>query len=141
MSASIIRLATPSGVAMLDGLLNETLRLAVEARSYLGEDRGAHHPDAGDAPLAPLVEACELSRLSARLGFSISWLLARRAVHEGTLTVEEARAPHWRLEGSDICLDSGAAAHGELSTALHDMLERSLALYRRVARLDRRLDG
>jgi regulator of CtrA degradation len=140
MSASLARLATPTGVAMLDGLLNETLRLALQARAYIAE---SGRPDAGgdEASLTPLVEACELSRLAARLGFCVAWLLARRAVHEGELTADEASGPGWRLEGRAICLDTGSEAPGELPPALVDMLEQSRALYLRVARLDRRLDG
>lgn len=139
MSASIARLATPKGVAMLDGLFNETLLLAHRARAYVAESGRPH--EAGEAPLVPLIEACELSRLSARLGFCVAWLLARRAVHEGELTAEEAARPDWRLEHSAVCLDDGTQAPGELPPALAEMLEQSRALYVRVARLDRRLDG
>lgn len=138
MSTSIARLGTPSGVAMLDGLLNETLGLATEARTYLSR---YHEAPAGDGPIAALAEACELSRLSARLGFCISWLLTRRAIHDGSLSDEEARQPRWRLEGKEICLAGGADAQGELPIDLRELLDRSLALYRRVARLDLRLDA
>lgn len=145
MSASAARLATPKGVAMLDGLFNETLLLAHRARAYIAESA----PDAvhrqgvarGEAALGPLVEACELSRLSARLGFCVAWLLARRAAHQGELTVEEAAGPDWRLEGGAVCFDHGAGTPGELPPALVEMLDQSRALYLRVARLDRRLDG
>ena len=145
MSASAARLATPKGVAMLDGLLNETLLLAHRARAYIAESapsvahgRGAAH---GEAALGPLVEACELSRLSARLGFCVAWLLARRAAHEGELTAEEAAGPDWRLEGGAVCFDQGAGASGKLPPALLELLDQSRALYLRVSRLDRRLDG
>lgn len=140
MSASVTRLAASSGVAVLDGLLNETLRLAVEARGYLADGEGPGGGDA-DARLPRLVEACELSRLSARLSYCICWLLARRAVQEGAFGEEESREPRWRLEGMEICLDGGTDRPGELPPPLRDLLDRSLALYRRVARLDRRLDA
>lgn len=140
MPASTARLATASAVAVLDGLLNETLRLAAEMRSYLAEGRlPSHRP--GATPLAPLVEACELGRLSARLGFCISWLLTRRAVQEGSLTSRNADRAAWRLEGREICLAHGVGEPGDLPDDLREMLDRSLALYRRVARLDRRLDA
>jgi regulator of CtrA degradation len=140
MSASTTHLGTPSGVAVLDGLLNETLGVAAQARVYLTGCPRADLSTVGN-PLAPLVEACELSRLAARLGFCVSWLLARRAVHAGGLSHEEARQPRWRLEGAETCLVGGADARGELPTDLRDLLDRSLAIYRRVARLDRRLDA
>lgn len=140
MAASIARLATASGVAALDGLLNETLRLAAEARGYVVTgDPSVHRPEA--IPLAQLVEACELSRLAARLGFCISWLLASRAVHQGRLGPQDPDRAKWRLEGSEVCLESGADDPGVVPDNLRDMLDRSLALYRRVARLDRRLDA
>ncbi|HMR32053.1 MAG TPA: DUF1465 family protein [Geminicoccaceae bacterium] len=139
MAASTARLATVSGVAMLDGLLNETLRLAAEVRAYLAEG-GRPVGCRGSTSLAPLVEARELGRLSARLGFCISWLLTRRAVQEGSPGGDQADSPS-RLEGSEICLAAGACETGDLSDELRDMLDRSLALYRRVARLDRRLDA
>ena len=104
MAASIARLATASGVAALDGLLNETLRLAAEARGYVVTGGPSmHRPEA--VPLAQLVEACEL--------------------------LDGLPAP--RL---DIADDPGAVPDN-----LRDMLDRSLALYRRVARLNRRLDA
>jgi regulator of CtrA degradation len=126
---------------MVDGLLADTLRLAMQARAYLADGSGETCDGNADARSCPLIEACELNRLSARLGFAMAWLLTRRAVHVGELTAAETREARWRLEGSEICLAAGPERPGEVSPRLAEMLDRSLALYRRVACLDRRLDG
>jgi regulator of CtrA degradation len=141
MAASFTRLAMPAGTTMVDGLLVETLRLAAQARAYLADAGGETCDGSAHAGLCALVEACELNRLSARLGFSMAWLLTRHAVRMGELTADEAREPRWRLEGSEICLAAGPELPGEVSPRLAEMLDRSLALYRRVACLNRRLDG
>ena len=92
------------------------------------------------ATLAPLHEAAELSRVSARLGYCTAWLLTRRAVQAGELSREEAVEPRWRLEGQEVCTRPPLDA-GQLPERLLALSERSLAVYRRVERLDRQLDG
>jgi regulator of CtrA degradation len=123
-------------VASVDPLLDDVLAIAGETRAYLLAAGGA--PSPGAPALAPLYEAAELSRVSARLGYCAAWLLTRRAVQAGELSSEEALAPHWRLEGQTVCGD-GAVTLAPLPSRLVELGERSLAVYRRVERLDRNL--
>jgi regulator of CtrA degradation len=132
--------ATSSSVAVhsLDPLLDDVLTIAGEARAYLLDSRPSPAP--GEPVLSPLYEAAELSRVSARLGYCAAWLLARRAVHAGELSVEQAAERRWRLEGQEVCGEDPIGVR-PLPPRLSALCERSLAVYRRVERLDQRLDG
>jgi regulator of CtrA degradation len=120
----------------IDPVLDDVLAIAEQARDYLRCGRGPR----GSTGLAPLYEAVELSRISARLGYCTAWLLARRAVHTGELSQEEAIQPRWRLEGQEICGREPVDAD-QLPPELATLCARSLAVYQRIERLDRQLDS
>ncbi|NJO35609.1 MAG: DUF1465 family protein, partial [Rhodospirillales bacterium] len=71
---------TVDNVTSHGALLDETLALVRDARTYLHAATARHTPPADDMLLA---EACELSRLSARVSYCLAWLLTREAVRRG----------------------------------------------------------
>jgi regulator of CtrA degradation len=89
---------------------------------------------------AALEYASESMRLTTKLMQVASWLLVHRAVREGDMTDDEARAERYRIRD----VESGAAAaplssRGQLPETLKDLRERADRLYERVLRLDARL--
>ncbi len=121
----------------LEPLLAEALDLARRTRDLLvTADRPAARGDAG--PLAALVRAAEIGRITTRLTASVAWLLGRRAVAAGELDPEAARDPHWRLlplpgpEAPSWPVDDPEIAR---------LARRSAALYARLQRLDAALDS
>src|SRR3546814_16360656 len=71
----------------------------------------------------------------------MAWLLVQKAVHAGEMTREDARAPEFRLAGKSVCAEAAPPVEGTLQPRLAELLERSLSLYLRVARLDALQDG
>src|SRR3546814_17499671 len=88
-----------------------------------------------------MLASCEAMRLTSRLTQVMAWLLVQKAVHAGEMTREDARAPEFRLAGKSVCAEAAPPVEGTLQPRLAELLERSLSLYLRVARLDAMQDG
>lgn len=121
-------------VAFFDSTFEEALALTREARDYLthAEPRERERMTPNDRMLA----SCEAMRMTSRLTQVMAWLLVQRAVHAGEMTREQARAPEYRLGGQSVCGEVKPPVEGQLQPRLAELLERSLRLYQRVARLD-----
>lgn len=120
-------------ITFFDRTYEEAFDLLVEARDFLAERQ--RRPEAL-APAVQLVASSETLRLTTRLVQVMAWLLVQRAVRAGELDAAEADAPRRRLGGHEVCADAGPWDVSELPPALRSLLDRSQALYNRVARLD-----
>jgi regulator of CtrA degradation len=113
---------------------DEALTLVVEARDYIagnyGEERDRAHT------FAQLTFDCEALRLTTRLTQVMAWLLHQRAIHEGEVPPESVRDAGNQLSGQAVCLHQEFEMLATLPAALRSLMERSLHLYERVARLD-----
>jgi regulator of CtrA degradation len=112
----------------------EAMSLLLETRDYL--TYGEPVDRARLAPLDRLQLCCETMRLTARLTEIMAWLLAQRAVHAGEITQAEAIGENRALGEVSVCVDALEASEAALPRSLVSLLERSRALYVRVARLD-----
>lgn len=123
-----------STVAYFDRTYAETVELIEEARDYFLERQrqGAAEP----RPAVQLVASCEAMRLTARLTQILAWLLVQRAVLAGEISASEALTEQRRLGGRSVCAVEGPWQELGLPERLQSLLGRSLALYKRVARLD-----
>ncbi len=126
---------------MSSGLFQRTyqegMQLVEETSAYLdGPGRDAARNLARDASLA---YAGESMRLTTRLMQVAAWLLVRKAVHEGEITPEEARAEKYRLATKEIARSARLAGAEGLPERLRELIGRSELLYARVERLDSRL--
>ncbi len=126
---------------MSSGLFQRTyqegMQLVEETSAYLdGPGREASRNLSRDASLA---YAGESMRLTTRLMQVAAWLLVRKAVHEGEITPEEARAEKYRLASKDIARSARLAGAHALPERLLDLISRSERLYARVERLDTQL--
>src|SRR5262249_60630644 len=83
-----------------------------------------------------LAASMESMRLVARLTQVLAWLLTHRAVHAGEMNLIEATRPDRRLGGRELCLNTQGDDDPAMPEELRSLLARSLALYRRIARLD-----
>lgn len=116
---------------------NEGMRLVEETSAYLdGPGRQAARSLPRDASLA---YAGESMRLTTRLMQVASWLLVRKAVHEGEITPEEANSEKYRLATKEIGRQPRFDGVEALPSELQDLIRRSERLYARVERLDARL--
>ena len=93
-----------------------------------------------------LIYATQSMRLTTRLMQVASWLLVQRSLKEDEMSVEDARAPKYRLS-DEVEVEDGLS-FGDLARVAHalpgtllDLMARSDALYKRITRLDRSLYG
>ncbi|RYE03707.1 MAG: DUF1465 family protein [Sphingomonadales bacterium] len=120
---------------LIDSLYVEAMLLADEARAYFDE-LGRDERDALEA-LNRVAFSCESLKVTTRLMHIIAWLLTQRAVDAGELSPGDALSPSRRLgEAPDT--------DGQLLLAMPihavAIIQTSIELYRRVARLDQSLD-
>lgn len=118
---------------------DETMTLMIEARNYMAYVERREREQAGG--VAGLRMSCEAMRVTSRLTQVMAWLMMQRAVHEGEVPVNDALAEPNRLSGGDVCLDETFSADQSLPGGLRSLLDRSLRLYQRVARLEAQMVG
>lgn len=126
---------------MASGLFQRTygegMRLVEETSAYLdGPGREAARLLPREASLA---YAGESMRLTTRLMQVASWLLVRKAVHEGEMTAEEANSEKYALAAKQIARQPRFDGIEALPERLRELIERSERLYARVERLDNQL--
>lgn len=113
---------------------DEALDLTIEARDYVAESLNADRENAAFGERGYF--DCEALRMTTRLALVMAWLMVQRAVHEGEIGMDEAREEERRLGGRDVCFDNDAEIVDLLPPRFRDLMERSLKLYQRIARLD-----
>src|SRR5271166_2189519 len=113
---------------------DEALDLVRRTRDYL-RDAGAHDCALLD-PVTGLAYSAESSRITARLTNLMAWLLMQRAVHQGEITIDEARREAPELARIKVCLEPACVEIDRLPARLTRLLDQSDRLYRRIMRLD-----
>ncbi len=137
------RLLEFTGSELFGKTFREGMDLVEETAAYL--DGPGRQDSKKLARNDALTYASQSMRLTTRLMQVASWLLVQRALKEGEMTSQEARAEKYRLvpESSkdsehEKPLSQYAAT---LPALLLDLLARSESLYERIVRLDRSLYG
>ena len=116
-------------------VFHEGMNLVEETATYLDGDGRTESRLL--TRMGSLAYATESMRLTTRLMQIASWLLLHRAVNEGELTVDEARAEKHKVKLSTATSSrAGGDAHEELPARLKDMIARSMRLYHRIISLD-----
>ncbi len=116
---------------LIDTLYVDAMVLADEARAYFDEG-GRADREALD-PMARVGFSCESLKVTTRLMHIIAWLLTQRAVDAGEMAPREALDPSRRLGPAPVSDAQAVLALPDQALAL---VEASVELYRRVARLD-----
>jgi regulator of CtrA degradation len=118
-------------------LFREGMTLIEETASYLD---GPGRADSRDlSRTGALAYATESMRLTTRLMQLASWLLLQRAVNEGELTKDQAKADKMKMKVGGLGASEFTPAVAELPDALKALVERSLRLQERIVHLDRLL--
>ena len=118
-----------------DNLYREGMSLIEEVAAYLDGDgriESRHLPRE-----ASFVYATESMRLTTRLMQLASWLLLQRAVNEGELTVENARAEKEKVKFAATPAERGGPGFSGLPERLRDYIGKGDRLCERVAQFDR----
>jgi regulator of CtrA degradation len=121
-------------IEFFDRTMMEAMALLAETRRYLIDRSESERK--GMTVESGLAASMESMRLVARLTQVLAWLLTHRAVHAGEMNLIEATRDERRLGGRDLCLNTQGDDNPSLPEELRNLLGRSFALYRRIARLD-----
>jgi regulator of CtrA degradation len=116
---------------LVDSLYVEAMLLADEARGYFDEV-GRNERDSLEA-LNRVTFSCESLKVTTRLMHIIAWLLTQRAVDAGEIAPGDALAPSRRLGAAP---ETDHAVVTVMPVQAAAIIQTSIELYRRVARLD-----
>lgn len=123
-----------SETAYFHRIYDETMTLLLEEREYVVAREMIDHQKL--PPQLRLQASFESMRVTSRLTQVMAWLLAQKAVIAGEIS-EQSLAGEFALGGDVVCFgvadDETTAA---LPRVLRGLLDRSLALYARVSRLN-----
>jgi regulator of CtrA degradation len=123
-----------AGSDMFRLLFKEGMSLVEETADYLdGDGRGDSRRLTRAGSLA---YATESMRLTTRLMQLASWLLLQRAVNDGELTDEQARAEKNKVKLAGLATATQGAGWDALPERLRSLISRSLRLQERIRRLD-----
>ncbi|MBM3554094.1 MAG: DUF1465 family protein [Alphaproteobacteria bacterium] len=118
--------------SLIKAIYDETLALLEEARYQARRGLSANRPSDRSIDIS---EVSDSLRVTARLSHVMAWVLARRAVEAGEISEDAGRAEQYRLDGRDVCFRE-SDDDPDRPLGLRRLLEQSLALYTRIARLD-----
>jgi regulator of CtrA degradation len=118
-------------------VFREGMALVEAAATYLDGD-GRKEARKLQAPHS-LTYATESMRLTTRLMQLASWLLIRRAVSEGELTLEQALAEQRKIKLAVKGGEQPSRDFNALPPRLKDLIEQSVKLQERIVRLDQML--
>lgn len=118
-----------------DAVFKEGMTLVERTAAYLDGDGRAEAKSL--KPPASMLYATESMRLTTRLLEMASWLLIRRALKEGEITVEEAERKRQRLKLKSFGRPSHVRGFDDLPASLRGLIEKSFALQDRIVQLDR----
>jgi regulator of CtrA degradation len=121
-----------------DAIFKEGMGLVERTASYL-DGQGRKEARALRGPVAVLY-ATESMRLTTRLLELASWLMIRRALKEGEITPQEARAKRERVKLRAPGRPTHTKGFAELPQGLRNLIETSFALNDRIFQLDRAIE-
>lgn len=116
-------------------LYREGMTLIEDVAAYLDGDGRAE--SRGLPRETSFVYATESMRLTTRLMQLASWLLLQRAVNEGELTVESARAEKEKVKFSATPTERGGPGYTTLPDRLRDYIAKGDRLFERVQQFDK----
>ena len=121
---------------LINQLYTDAMLLADEARGYF--DEGGRAEREALEPMARVAFSCESLKVTTRLMHVIAWLLTQRAVAVGEMRPADARAPSRRLGEAPYSDDAALAI---MPLRARGLIDDSIDLFRRAARLDATLDS
>ena len=124
--------------AQFDAIYREGMALVERTAAYL-DGPGRREAKQLKSPLT-LLYATESMRLTTRLLEVASWLLLRRALRNGEIAPEEARAKRRRIRLATIGRPSHTSGFMELPASFRALIEASFAMNDRIVQLDQALE-
>jgi regulator of CtrA degradation len=120
-----------------DSIFKEGMALVERTANYL-DGPGRKEAKLLEAPLT-LIYATESMRLTTRLLEVASWLLIRRALKEGEISLEEAQQKRQRIKLHALGRPSHVKDFERLPKGLRELIDASFSINDRILQLDRAL--
>lgn len=117
-----------------DALYREGMGLIESVAAYLDDQGRIESRMLGRE--AGFLYATESMRLTTRLMQLASWLLLQRAVNEGEISRENARAEKEKVKFSATPSQRGGPGYDQLPAPLRDFIDKGDRLFERVMQLD-----
>lgn len=124
--------------AQFDAIYKEGMALVERTAAYL-DGQGRREAKQLKSPLT-LLYATESMRLTTRLLEVASWLLLRRAMKNGDISADEARAKRRRIRLTTIGRPSHTPGFSELPASFRELIQASFAMNDRIVQLDQALE-
>ncbi|MFV0369159.1 MAG: DUF1465 family protein [Hyphomicrobiaceae bacterium] len=121
--------------SQFDQVFKEGMQLVETTAAYL-DGPGRREAKLLKSP-ANVLYATESMRLTTRLLDLATWLLVRRGLRDGEITIEEARRKRQRLKLKSLGRPSHISGFASLPEGLRSLIEQSFKLHDRVVQLDR----
>jgi regulator of CtrA degradation len=118
---------------MVDQLYNQATAIADESRRYF-----SGHSKTDRAALGAIdrvLYTAESLRISTRLMHVISWVMIRKAVANGEMSLEESLSARHRLDDIELCRGSDPRDLRKLPRSVIILSHQSLKIYQRALRL------
>jgi regulator of CtrA degradation len=122
-----------------DHIFREGMALVETTAAYL--DGAGRREAKALGPALGVVYATESMRLTTRLLEIASWLLVRRSLKAGEISLEEARVKRRRIKLTTIGRPAHVKGFSELPAELRRLIEASFALNDRIVAIDRALEA
>lgn len=119
---------------VIDQLYQDSMRLAEEARSYF--DHVGQWDRKRLEPMDRVFFSCESLKVTTRLMHSIAWLLMRKAVQAGEITLDESFTQERRLGRTTPTVGQDLERVKTLPPMAGHLISRSLRLYTRLQRME-----
>ena len=123
-----------TGPIFYDRMYDDAVKLTVEVRDYFADRAETDRIFLTQGQKLAMMR--ESMRVTTRLAQSVAWIMAQRAVHEGEISVEDARKSNYRLENHRVCLAEDDGRLAGLPSEFKVLWWRSQRLYQRIARLE-----
>ena len=124
----------PAAPIFYDRIYDDAVKLTIEVRDYFADRAETDRIFLTQGQKLAMMR--ESMRVTTRLAQSVAWIMAQRAVHEGEISAEDARASTYRLENHRVCLAEDDGRLAGLPAEFKVLWWRSQRLYQRVARLE-----
>ena len=125
--------------AQFDHVFKEGMALVERTAAYLDGEGRAESKTLVGATI--VLYATESMRLTTRLLDLASWLLIRRGLKDGEITVEEAKRKRARVKLQALGRPSHIKGFDGLPSGLRDLITQSFALHDRIVQLDRAMNA
>jgi regulator of CtrA degradation len=124
---------------VIDTLYREAMALAEDARDYF--DHVGQWDRKRLQPMDRVLFSCESLKVTTRLMHVISWLLVRKAVLAGEMTLADAMAPDRRLGRTTKSIEQDSPRVKTLPPMAQRLIAKSQDIYVRIKRLEDQMEG